>query len=97
LTDNAIKAVKKSDNPSVEWSAACVDGRLSIKISDSGQGASLEKFRILFDVDSHLTPSTGLGLHLVRDLSKLIQCTIEIDFNQENGTCISLILEEFVE
>jgi signal transduction histidine kinase len=91
LTGNAIKATEKSSNPSVVWKAWRDDKKCFLSITDNGSGGTIEQFKALFDESEVVGIKSGLGLHLIRDLAKDIQCQILIDTKPNNGTTIQLI------
>ena len=57
------------------------NGNSFLSITDNGPGASSEQFKALYDEKEVIGIKTGLGLHLIRDLAKAINCKILVDFN----------------
>lgn len=92
LTGNAIKALEKTENPMIVWKAWKADGQNFLSISDNGPGGSQEKFKALYDETEVVGIHSGLGLHLVRDLSKAIGCRIDIESKENAGVTFTLIL-----
>ena len=52
----------------------------------------LEEFKALYDEKEVVGIKTGLGLHLIRDLAKAINCEIKVDSKVNEGTIITLKL-----
>lgn len=55
------------------------------------EGADENFFKPLFNEDVIVGITTGLGLHLVRDIAKILQLKINITTNLEKGTTIKII------
>ena len=91
LTGNAIKALTAIENPQIVWNAREEYGKVQLSITDNGAGGSDEKFRALYDDSEVVGIKTGLGLHLIRDLAKAINC--EIDLLSEIGKGTTIILK----
>ena len=92
LTGNAIKALDKVDNPTITWKALQENGKTILSITDNGKGATIDEFKALYDEKEVVGIKTGLGLHLIRDLAKAIDCTISVDSKLHQGTTITLKL-----
>lgn len=90
LTSNSINAFVQAEQARITWSAWQDEQGICLRIVDNGPGATVEQFRALFDASAPVGTRSGLGLHLIRDLAQLIQCTIEVQSNPEKGTTISL-------
>ncbi|MES2812026.1 MAG: tetratricopeptide repeat-containing sensor histidine kinase [Bacteroidota bacterium] len=93
LTGNAIKALDGIENPNVIWNAWQENNLTYLSITDNGKGASNEQFKALYDDKEVVGIKTGLGLHLIRDLAKAIDCKIEVDSKINNGTTFILQLK----
>ncbi|CAM4353131.1 ATP-binding protein [Flavobacterium terrigena] len=93
LTGNAIKALDGIDNPSIIWKTWQENNFTYLSISDNGKGASNEQFKALYDEKEVTGIKTGLGLHLIRDLAKAIDCEILVDSKIDNGTTFTLKLK----
>jgi signal transduction histidine kinase len=90
LTGNAIKALTKTQNPTIEWKAWQENGKQYLSISDNGTGANQAQFKALYDDNEVVGIKTGLGLHLVRDLAKAINCEISVESKLGVGTVFIL-------
>ncbi len=90
LTNNAIKILEKVENPTVLWKAIDHKNEVELIITDNGMGATPEKFRALFDENFSIGIKSGLGMHLIRDLSKAIDAQISVDSKENVGTSISI-------
>lgn len=94
LTANAIKALEKVESPVIRWSAVETPDTSILIIEDNGHGASKTQFRALYDPSEVVGIKTGLGLHLIRDLAKAIDCRVEVAAQEASGTTISLIFNK---
>ncbi len=98
LTGNAIKAmdtstaISETKKPTIIWKAWQENGTSYLSISDNGKGASDEQFKALYDDKEVVGIKTGLGLHLIRDLAKAIDCEISVDSKINRGTTFILKL-----
>jgi signal transduction histidine kinase len=91
LTNNAVKVLEqKEDDKIIIWKAFSDENKNYISITDNGEGASTEKFKALFDDSVTIGTKKGLGLHLIRDLSKAIDMKIEVKSEQNLGSTITL-------
>ncbi len=91
LTGNAIKALLEVESPKIVWKAYQIENNVFISITDNGSGATQEQFKALYDDTEVVGIKTGLGLHLIRDLAKAIDCEISVDSRVGEGT--NFILE----
>ena len=89
LTSNAINVFTVTSNPKITWKAWQENGDSYLSIADNGPGATKEQFKALYDDKEVVGIKSGLGLHLIRDLAKAIDCTIEVK-SSENGTNFTL-------
>lgn len=92
LTGNAIKALNGIENPTIIWKAWQENETSYLSISDNGKGASDEQFKALYDDKEVVGIKSGLGLHLIRDLAKAIDCEISVDSKVNQGTTFTLKL-----
>ena len=90
LTNNALKILENVENPTIIWKAADQKDFVELSITDNGKGATPEKFRALFDENVSIGIKSGLGMHLIRDLSKAIDVEISVDSQENIGTKITL-------
>jgi signal transduction histidine kinase/Tfp pilus assembly protein PilF len=90
LTGNAIKALDDVSNPTIIWKAWQENNQTLLSIADNGKGASNDHFKALYDDKEVVGIKTGLGLHLIRDLAKAIDCSIAVDSISNKGTTITL-------
>lgn len=92
LTSNAIKALEKTPNATIVWKSWQENERYYLSISDNGSGATQEQFKALYDETEVVGIKTGLGLHLIRDLAKAIDCLIAVETHADKGTVFVLSL-----
>lgn len=90
LTGNAVKALENIENPKIIWKAWQEKNITFLSITDNGSGAALEQFKALYDDKEVVGIKTGLGLHLIRDLAKAIDCEIDVQSKMNEGTTITL-------
>lgn len=90
LTSNAINVFTSTENPTIIWKAITIDGKPQLSITDNGPGASQDQFKALYDDKEVVGIKTGLGLHLIRDLAKAIDCEITVDSKIGEGTTFTL-------
>jgi len=74
LTSNAAKALKNVELATIEWRAWSEGGKFFLSIKDNGQGIKPENLKSLFDDSEISSVRRGLGLHIIRDLAKAINC-----------------------
>ena len=90
LTSNAINIFTNTANPKIIWKAWQENGTSYLSITDNGPGASKEQFRALYDDKEVVGIKSGLGLHLIRDLAKAIDCQVVVVSEPEGGTTFTL-------
>ncbi|MDJ1470788.1 sensor histidine kinase [Xanthocytophaga flava] len=90
LTSNAIKALKLTSNASLEWKAFQENNHTILSITDNGPGIQEAAIQILTQESPVFNTRQGLGLHLVRDLAKAIQCPLIVQTKPMVGTTIYL-------
>jgi signal transduction histidine kinase len=90
LTGNAIKALNNIENSTIIWKAWEENNLKFLSITDNGKGASDNQFRALYDETEVVGISTGLGLHLIRDLADAIYCKVDVDSKINIGTSFTL-------
>lgn len=91
LTSNAIKALHEKDEKIIAWKAFKINNEIHLKISDNC-GSKPEVFENLYQ-DKSIGIKHGLGLHLIRELSKSINTSIEVKASSAK-TEITLILNQ---
>jgi signal transduction histidine kinase len=79
LTGNAVKVLANTASPTIVWKAWQEGGKAFLSLTDNGPGGSSEAFKALYDEKEVVGIKTGLGLHLIRDLAKAINCKITVD------------------
>jgi signal transduction histidine kinase len=92
LTANALKALSDTENPTVEWTAEKTDNHILLKIRDNGPGLQKEQLNALYDESAVVGTRYGLGLHLIRDLAKAINCKIEFEPAENGGAMFTLMV-----
>ena len=90
LTGNSIKALQKVENPTIIWKAWQDNNQTFLSVTDNGMGGTKEQFKALYDDTEVVGIQTGLGLHLIRDLAKAIDCKIDVDSKPSIGTTFTL-------
>lgn len=90
LTGNAIKALEQTKQPTIIWKAWREKNQIFLAITDNGPGGDNDQFKALYDDREVVGIGTGLGLHLIRDLSKAIDCEIKVRSVLGNGTTFTL-------
>lgn len=90
LTGNSIKALNEIENPTIIWKAWQENNISYLSITDNGKGAFDEQFKALYDDKEIVGIKTGLGLHLIRDLAKAIDCEISVDSKVNQKTTFTL-------
>ncbi|MNY63612.1 Phosphate regulon sensor protein PhoR [compost metagenome] len=94
LTNNAVKALKSTQNAEIHWKAKPEGGRIVLSVADNGPGASDEQLNALYDGNAAIGIKSGLGLHLIRDLAKAISCEVSSRPNAGTGMLFSLVIAE---
>ena len=92
LTSNAINVFSITENPTIIWRSYSENNQNYLSIIDNGPGASQENFNALYDEKQVVGIKSGLGLHLIRDLAKAINCEIVVDSKIGVGTTFTLTL-----
>src|SRR5690606_27825921 len=94
LTSNAIKALSEMPEAKIVWKAYKENNQTVMAISDNGPGGTDEQFQALYDEKYIVGIKTGLGLHLVRDMAKAINCTVKVNSELDKGTTILLYFHD---
>jgi signal transduction histidine kinase len=90
LMANSIKALENTQNATVILKSGMENGSPFIAVSDNGPGGTSAQFRALYDEKEVVGIKTGLGLHLIRDLAKAINCHIAVDSKPGGGTTFKI-------
>ncbi|MCD9853722.1 HAMP domain-containing histidine kinase [Epilithonimonas sp. JDS] len=85
LINNAVKVLQNVNRPHIVCKVWEQGDFHYILIKDNGGGTNIEKFRALYDDKMSIGTTKGLGMHVIRDLCKAIDCKIEVDTNVEVG------------
>ena len=93
LTGNAIKVMGNIQTPTIVWKARQENGQKLLSITDNGKGADKDQFKALYDDHEVVGIKTGLGLHLIRDLAKAIDCEITVSSEMGKGTVFTLLFK----
>ena len=93
LISNAIKYSSEGDEVLIK--AFEKDGKIQIKIIDTGEGIASNKLDQIFNLDSKKTKQgtmgehgTGLGLVLCKELAQLNKGDIKIESKEGKGTSV---------
>jgi signal transduction histidine kinase len=97
LVDNALKY--STPGAPVVVDARIVDGSLTIRVRDEGAGISPGDIPRIFDRFTQIDQSStrahggvGLGLHLVRELTRRFGGEVEVDSVQDQGTTFTVTI-----
>jgi signal transduction histidine kinase len=93
LTSNAVKVLATNENATIIWKAIEENNTICLSITDNGTDAKTEQFKALYNDDEVVGIKTGLGLHLIKDLAKAIDCKIKVDIIENTGTTVLLLFE----
>jgi len=93
LTSNAIKAVQGVENRYIEWNAYEEENQVILSISNNGPEISQDKIDILYNRSGTENIKDGLGLIIIRDLAKFINCTIKVRSDKDRGTTFHIIFK----
>ena len=99
LTSNAINVLAEyvtssSVEKQIIWKAYKNNNGIFLSITDNGPGATQDQFKALYDDTEVVGIKSGLGLHLIRDLAKAIDCEITVDSKVGSGTTFILKLNK---
>lgn len=86
LTNNALKALNTNPDGTIHWKAEQQNGQIFLSITDNGHGISEQKIASLYDENAIIGSKSGLGLYLIRDLTKAISCKISVKSEAGFGT-----------
>ena len=95
LISNAVKVLQNVKHPHILCKVWEQGNFHFILIKDNGGGTSIEKFRALYDDKMSIGTTKGLGMHVIRDLCRAIDCKIDVDSDTEIGeTAITLSIKK---
>lgn len=78
LTTNAIRALKQTDDARIAWKAWREEKFVHCSITDNGPGVTSGQLKALYDETASTGTRQGLGLHIIRDLAKAIDCSVAL-------------------
>jgi C4-dicarboxylate-specific signal transduction histidine kinase len=90
LTNNSIKALGTTPGSFISWKAWEDGSQKYLSITDNGPGATQEAFKPLYDDSAPIGSKNGLGLHIVRDLAKAINCQLLVNPKPGHGVELRL-------
>lgn len=91
LTGNAVKALQQQVDAVITWKAENREGKIILSVEDNGPGIGSKQLKGLYDDKEVIGIQSGLGLHLIRDLAKAIDCKIEVKSEERKGTVFTLL------
>ncbi len=92
LSGNAVKAVRDIPDAHITWKAWQENNTTYLSISDNGPGVQSSQISALYEETAGSGSRLGLGLHIIRDLAKAINCRITLQENGLSGTTFILTL-----
>jgi signal transduction histidine kinase len=78
--------------PTIVWKAWQENSISYFSISDNGPGVNQDQLKTLFEESNIQSTKSGLGLHLIRDMAKAINCDISVNSKIGVGTTFVLKL-----
>lgn len=97
LLQNLVgNALKYTDHGEVHLALATGDDALTLKIEDTGAGISEDKLGRIFDEYYQVGPQgtkrlgVGLGLAIVREVTRLLGYTVSVESQLGRGTCVTV-------
>jgi len=93
LTGNAVKALQQQADGTITWKAEYRDGETILSVEDNGPGIGAKQLKGLYDDKEVIGIQSGLGLHLIRDLAKAIDCRVEVKSENGRGTLFMLVFK----
>lgn len=92
LTANALRALQQTPNGQICWEARQQGHQVHLTITDNGPGIQQQQIDALYNENAVVGTKHGLGLHLIRDLAKAIQCNISFRPAANGGTCFTIAI-----
>lgn len=91
LTSNAIAVLKNKPGAIIKWNVKGDKDVVLFSIEDNGPGLPPEVEDIFKNNSTQLGSKNGLGFHIIKDMSKAIDCIIRFE-TSNNGTIFTLQL-----
>ena len=91
LTSNAVKALESVENGYIEWKAYIKDNCKVLSVTNNGPAIPQEKIDILYNNSAKENIKDGLGLIIIRDLAKAIQCEIKVETDERGNTSFLIL------
>lgn len=92
LTNNAIKALKGTHNPTIIWKAFLSSNNVILQITDNGPGIDEEKLQLLLSENKIQSQKNGLGLQIINEMAKIINCKLNFKTSTNQGFTVSILL-----
>jgi len=92
LTANALKALRHVPNGQICWEVRQQGHQVLLTITDNGPGVQPQQMDALYNENAVVGTKHGLGLHLIRDLAKAIQCTVSFRPAANGGACFTIVI-----
>lgn len=87
ITQNALNAMKSVPNPTITWKGWKKENNCYLSIADNGPGISNMEIRQFEEDDVSVQSSkNGLGLYIVKEMAKAINCNITVQSSREGTT-----------
>lgn len=94
LTSNAIKSLKNTDQALICWNANQTEDGIMIQITDNGPGMDENKLNEILVSNQTLSQKSGLGLQIVNDLAKAINCKLHFKTALNKGFSVTIIINK---
>lgn len=94
LTSNAIKSLKDKEDAKICWTAMPIEDSIELQITDNGPGMDETKLNELLASNQTLSQKNGLGLQIVQDLAKVINCKLHFKTSLNNGFSATIIINK---
>jgi len=92
LTQNSVNALKNVPDASVTWKVWADGELLKLSITDNGKGMNAEQEKKFHENSPVSSAKQGLGLHLIKDMTQIIGCTLVLESSESTGTTFTLII-----
>lgn len=96
LTSNAISATTGMETPEIIWRSYEKQDKIVLSIFNNGKKMSPDKIEIFQNKESKKEKNTaeGLGLKIIKDLAKSIDCEVKLNQNIAEGTEFLLLFKK---